>query len=138
MSKIAAGEQYGGHQLRKCIDYFCHLVTSPQGFSNLAADPDFGETEYFTKMMWLKNWRKDLYVPSYTDLLRVTFMISFQRGRLRDLVALLSGRNFETRTFEEEIVKNSFHQLKKRDSSLHQPNRLRALYYDIRIGWICG
>ena len=108
MSKIAAAEQYSGPQLRKCIDYFCHLAASPATFSNLATDTVFVETEYFAKMEWIKNWRKDLYVPSYTDMLRVIFMTGFQRGRLRDLVALLSGRNFETRTFEEEIVEASF------------------------------
>ena len=26
MSKMAASEKYNGHQLRKCIDYFCHLA----------------------------------------------------------------------------------------------------------------
>ena len=34
-------------------------------------------------------------------MLKVTFTTEFKRGRLRDLVALLSGRNFETRKFEE-------------------------------------
>ena len=112
MSKIAAGEQYRGHHIRKCIDYFCHLAASPEAFSTLAADPDFAETEYFKKMTWLGKSRNEIYIPSYTDLLRVSFMIEFQRGRLRDLVALLSGRNFETRTFEEEIAEHSFKQLK--------------------------
>ena len=112
MSKIAAGEQYGGHDIRKCIDYFCRLAVSPKAFSNIDIDPSFAETEYFTKMIWLQKGRNELYIPSYTDLLRVSFMIEFQRGRLRDLVALLSGRNFETQTFEEEIVENSFQQLR--------------------------
>ncbi len=112
MSKIAAGEQYGGHQLRKGIDYFCRLAVSPEEFGNLSTDTDFVETEYLTKMRWLRNWRNELYTPSYTDLLRVSFMIEFQRGRLRDLVALLSGRNFETRNFEEEIAEDSFCRLK--------------------------
>lgn len=112
MSKIAAGEQYGGHQLRKAIDYFCHLVNTPSAFDNLARDTDFAGTEYFTRMRWLRNWGNDIYVPSYTDLLRVIFIIGFQRGRLRDLVALLSGRNFETRTFEEVIAEDSFSRLK--------------------------
>ena len=30
MSKMAANEKYEGHQLRKCIDYFCHLSVSPE------------------------------------------------------------------------------------------------------------
>ena len=38
-------------------------------------------------------------------------MVGFKRGRLRDLVALLSGRNFETRTFEDKIAEDSFFRL---------------------------
>ena len=45
-------------------------------------------------------------------MLRVAFTSEFKRGRLEDLVALLSGRNFETRTYEEEIAEDSFHRLK--------------------------
>lgn len=37
----------------------------------------------------------------------------FKRGRLKDLVALLSGRNFETRTYEEEITEASFQRLEQ-------------------------
>ena len=58
-------------------------------------------------MKWLKNEKDDLYDPSYTDMLRVAFAFKFHRGRLEDLVALLSGRNFETRTFEDVISQKS-------------------------------
>jgi hypothetical protein len=44
-------------------------------------------------------------------MLRVSFTSEFKRGRLQDLVALLSGRNFETRTYEESIAENSFKML---------------------------
>ena len=63
-------------------------------------------------MEWLKDEREALYDPSYTDMLRVAFTTEFKRGRLGDLVALLSGRNFETRRFEETIAEASFHKLK--------------------------
>ena len=49
----------------------------------------------------------------YTDVLRVAFTTQFNRGKLSDLVSLLSGRNFETRTFEEEIAEASFKKLSK-------------------------
>lgn len=62
-------------------------------------------------MEWLSNDREDLYDPNYNDVLRVAFTTKFNRGRLSDLVSLLSGRNFETRTFEEEIAKKSFEKL---------------------------
>ena len=114
MSKIAANEGYGGNRLRKCIDYFCHLAVAPEFYQQLAdLDKEFAATEYFQKMAWLKNENDDLYDPSYTDMLRVAFTSEFKRGRLQDLVALLSGRNFETRDYEEIIAEQSFRKLEK-------------------------
>ncbi len=112
MSKMAASEQYSGHLLRKCIDYFCHLAIAPQEYETLAKDDDFASTDYFRALRWLKDEKDDLYDPSYTDMLRVAFTSEFKRGRLEDLVALLSGRNFETRTHEEAIAEESFRRLK--------------------------
>lgn len=114
MSKIAANEIYGGNELRKCIDYFCHLAVFPEFYPQLAdTDQEFAKTEYFQKMTWLKNESDDLYDPSYTDMLRVAFTSQFKRGRLADLVALLSGRNFVTRDYEESIAEESFNKLKE-------------------------
>jgi hypothetical protein len=114
MSKIAVNEDQGGHTLRKAIDYFCHLAVHPDFFSTIQTnDAEFAKTAYFTAMSWLRNETDDLFDPSYTDLLRVAFTSEFRRGRLQDLVALLSGRNFETRQFEEVIVEDSFKRLKK-------------------------
>ncbi len=114
MSKITANEEQGGNVLRKAIDYFCHLAVSPDFYHHLCDnDKDFAQTDYFQRMQWLKDENDDLYDPSYVDLLRVAFTFQFERGRLSDLVSLLSGRNFETRTFENEIVESSFSTLKK-------------------------
>ena len=112
MSKMAASEKFGGHQLRKCIDYFCHLAVAPQAYDDLAKDDNFAATDYFQALRWLKDEKEDLYDPSYTDMLRVAFTSEFKRGRLDELVAMLSGRNFETRTFEETIAEDSFRRLK--------------------------
>jgi hypothetical protein len=46
-------------------------------------------------------------------MLRVAFTSEFRRGRLQDLVALLSGRNFETRIYEDSIAESSFAGLKR-------------------------
>ena len=109
MSKLAANEEYKGSILRKCIDYFCHLAIAPEFYSQIVeVDKNFINTIYFQKMSWLKSETDDLYDPKYTDLLRVAFTSEFNRGKLSDLVSLLSGRNFETKTYEEEIVKKSF------------------------------
>jgi hypothetical protein len=112
MSKISANETYGGNTLRKTIDYFCHLAVAPEFYHQIKnADKDFAGTSYFSAMSWLRDENDDLYDPSYTDMLRVSFTSEFKRGRLQDLVALLSGRNFETRTYEETIAEDSFRML---------------------------
>lgn len=112
MSKIAADQKYGGQELRKCIDYFCHMAIAPEFYGQIKeADTEFAETSYFQKMAWLRNENDNLYDPSYNDLLRVAFTKEFERGKLPDLVSLLSGRNFETKAFEESIAETSFAKL---------------------------
>jgi hypothetical protein len=114
MSKIAANELYAGNHLRKAIDYFCHLSIAPDFFKLIQKnDPEFVKSDFFPKMEWLKDINDDLYDPSYTDMLRVAFTSEFGRGKLQDLVALLSGRNFETRQYEAVIAEASFARLKK-------------------------
>jgi hypothetical protein len=75
------------------------------------ADPTFAACEFYPKMRWMSKVVDDLYDPSYTDMLRVAFTSEFRRGKLQDLVALLSGRNFETKNFEEAIAEDSFKRL---------------------------
>jgi hypothetical protein len=114
MSKIASNETYGGNQLRKAIDYFCHLAASPEFYSRIQkGDPGFAASEFFPKMAWLKDANDDIYDPSYTDMLRVAFTSEFGRGKLQDLVALLSGRNFETKQYEAAIAEDAFARLKQ-------------------------
>ncbi len=113
MSKIAVNETYGGNMLRKAIDYFCHLAAAPDAIHTLKRDQNFMNSEFYAQMAWLHHENSDTYDPSYTDMLRVAFTSEFRRGRLEDLVALLSGRNFETRQYEEAIIEDSFTRLKR-------------------------
>jgi hypothetical protein len=114
MSKIASNTEYGGNDLRKAIDYFCHLAIAPDYYRHIVDnDPTFASSDIFQKMQWLKSETEDLYDPDYTDLIRVAFTSKFNRGRLSDLVSLLSGRNFETRTFEASIAESSFAKLRE-------------------------
>lgn len=113
MSKIAVNESYGGNLLRKAIDYFCHLAVAPEFVNKIKKhDTAFVNSEFFDKMKWLADVNDDIYDPTYTDMLRVAFTSEFGRGKLQDLVALLSGRNFETKQFEEAIAEASFGRLK--------------------------
>ena len=129
MSKIAVNETYGGNTLRKAIDYFCHLAVAPEFFSNIEKnDTAFVASEFWNRMKWLKDINDDLYDPTYTDMLRVAFTSEFGRGKLQDLVSLLSGRNFETRNYEEQIIERSFARLKKGiDSFMNQTNFERLI-----------
>lgn len=119
MSKIASydKEDNFGVNLRKCIDYFCHLSREPQFYKHISEnDAEFKNTIYLSKIAWLKDENDDLYDPDYSDVLRVSFTKQFERGKMSDLVGLLSGRNFETRSFEQSIMDESFQKL--RDSVL--------------------
>lgn len=114
MSKIAADEKHGGNTLRKAIDYFCHLAVAPEFLARIKnVDSAFVSSEFYPRMRWLADVIDDIYDPSYTDMLRVAFTSQFRRGKLQDLVALLSGRNFETKQYEETIAADSFNRLKQ-------------------------
>jgi len=114
MSKIASGESYGGPLLRKAIDYFCRLVQD-RGFAGRLEkqDKEFVQSEFWPAIRWLENKQDHLYDPTYTDVLRVVSISEFARGKMGDLVALLSGRNFETKTYEEDIARESFEKLRR-------------------------
>lgn len=129
MSKIATNTEYKGNELRKAIDYFCHLAIAPEFYKHIIDnDKAFAATDFFQKMQWLKTENEDLYDPDYTDLIRVAFTSQFNRGRLSDLVSLLSGRNFETRTFEDSIAEQSFATLKTGvDNFINETNFKRFL-----------
>lgn len=113
MSKIAVNETYGGNMLRKAIDYFCHLAEAPEFLAKIRnGDQKFVQSEFYDKIKWISDVNDDIYDPTYTDMLRVAFTSEFGRGKLQDLVALLSGRNFETKQYEEAIAEDSFGKLK--------------------------
>jgi hypothetical protein len=114
MSKIAVNITYGGNMLRKAIDYFCHLAIAPEFLAKIKkGDSEFAASEFYAKIKWVADVNDDIYDPAYTDMLRVAFTSEFGRGKLQDLVALLSGRNFETKQYEEVIAEESFAKLKK-------------------------
>jgi hypothetical protein len=138
MSKIASNTAFDGPILRKAIDYFCHLAIAPEFYKHiLDNDKDFASSEFFPKMSWLKTENEDLYDPDYNDLIRVAFTSQFNRGRLADLVSLLSGRNFETRTFEEHIAEESFATLRNGvHSFINETNFKRFLMIIKSAGFI--
>lgn len=117
MSKIAADEDHGGNTLRKIIDYFSHLTVEPAYYDYMVThDLDFCNKEnglYREKLKWLRNDTESIYDPTCDDVIRVAFMHKFQRSKLADLVSLLSGRNFETRDYNVEIIDNTYEEMYK-------------------------
>ncbi len=114
MSKISSDDRFGGNETRKMIDYFCHFMQRPSDFEMIVAnDTEFAKSNALQKIKWIIHEQEDIYVPNYTDVLRVSFTHIFHRGKIADLVNLLSGRNFETRENIESIAEDSFHKLRE-------------------------
>ena len=114
MSKISSDDRYGGNETRKMIDYFCHFMQRPSDYETIVAnDKEFSKSAALQKIKWVIHEQEDIYVPNYTDVLRVSFTHIFHRGKISDLVNLLSGRNFETRENIESIAEDSFHKLRE-------------------------
>ena len=113
MSKMAADVEHGGNMLRKTVDYFCHLAAKPEFYTHMIHDKDFQLSQYADKIKWLAKDYDDIYDPDYGDMLRVSFMHQFRRGKLADLVSLLSGRDFETKEYRDDIVESSYLKLDK-------------------------
>lgn len=116
MSKMAADGDvksggHGGSVMRKAVDYFCHLAVKPDFYPQMCKDTEFQNTKYASKIKWLAKDYDDIYDPDFNDMLRVSFMHMFGRGKLSDLVSLLSGRDFETKEYKDEIVQDSYTKL---------------------------
>lgn len=104
MSKIATyGER--GRNIRKLIDYFCHLAVAPHAFDDIENnDVEFASSPYLKAIRWLKDDSEDLYDPSYGDLIRVAGLVGFSRGKASSIVSELSGRDPETRKVDEDRI----------------------------------
>lgn len=112
MSKLASDEKYGGNLLRRAIDYFCHLTVNPNFYKKLPiTDKEFMKSEFVPSLKWMEKNKETIYAPDYSDVLRVCFMYKFKKSKLSSLVNLLSGRDFETRTYKESITEESFSRL---------------------------
>ena len=94
------------HELDKFV-----MKLKSEFVSSLQNDQEFSESEYAEKIRRLAKEQEAIYDPDFGDMLRVSFMHQFRRGRLADLVSLLSGRNFKTKEYQEDIVVDSYQKL---------------------------
>lgn len=111
MSKIAT---YGdrGRNIRKLIDYFCHLAVAPHAYDDIKEnDVDFAASPYLAAISWLKNDGDDLYDPEYGDLIRVAGLVGFSRGKAASIVSELSGRDPDTRRVDEDRIPLAYDKL---------------------------
>ena len=114
MSKVAADEIHGGNQVRKAIDYFSHLSKDASFFNQIKdGDIEFTNGEYFKYVEWLKEDKETVFDPDCDDIIRIAFMHKFGRSKLKDLVNLLSGRNFETKEYEAKVIDDTYVLLKE-------------------------
>lgn len=110
MSKVAS---YGsrGRNLRKLIDYFCHLAIAAHAYIDIREnDTEFAATDYFKSIAWLKDDSEDLYDPAYGDVIRIAGLVGFGRGKAASIVNQLSGRDPATRTVDETRIPLAYDQ----------------------------
>ena len=111
MSKIAT---YGdkGRNLRKLIDYFCHLAVAPHAYTDIRDnDEEFSSSPYMKSIAWLKDDSEDLYDPAYGDVIRVAGLLAFDRGKASSIVSELSGRDPDTRKVDVDRIPVAFDKL---------------------------
>ncbi len=111
MSKIATYGDYG-RNLRKLIDYFCHLAVAPHVYTDIEEnDHEFVASKYINYIAWMKDGTEDLYDPEYSDVIRVSGLIGFGRGKVSSIVSELSGRDPETKKVDEERIPRAYERL---------------------------
>lgn len=112
MSKLSADEKHNGEKIRRAIDYFAKLLVNPTMLADIKNnDAGFTASNYFKQIAWAANERTDLYDPDFGDILHVILNFQFGRGKLTDLVGLISGRDFKTKTYTEEAMDKAYHEL---------------------------
>ena len=114
MAKLSSDSKYEGYYIWKTIDYFCKGMHDKKYIEEIPTkDPDFSNTEYYQTIKWVSKHNNNIiYIPTYNDILRVSYGAIFKDGLLKRLSDLLDGRNFEEKTEEEEIAQKTFEKLK--------------------------
>ena len=109
MSRLSADTVHGGNNLRKQIEYFVQLLNDPNLLENIVKfDSDFANTKEFGQIKWIASEVNPIYKPRYADILHLILATSFKRGKLSDMVSLISGRDFEARHYSEEGMKANY------------------------------
>lgn len=114
MAKLSSDEKFDGYYLWKTIDYFCKGMHDKKYILEIPEnDPDFANTEYYNKIKWIGKYNSSIYIPTYNDILRVSYAVAFKEGVLKKLSDLLDGRDFLEKVYTEEIACDTFSQLRE-------------------------
>src|SRR5690554_5738773 len=111
MSKIAT---YGdeGRNLRKLIDYFCHLSAAGHAYDDIREnDEEFVQSGMLDKISWLSKYDDEIFQPTYSDIIRIAGLVGFNRGKAGSIVSELSGLNPETRKTDESLIPGAYKKL---------------------------
>lgn len=140
MSKISVNEQYGGDEIRNCIDYFCHLLQEPSFYEVLSRkETAFLATDYGKAMDWCRSYSDSLYIPAYADVLKVVLIAYFGKTRIGDLVNLLSGKTTGKREVSKGLSEESFRKLGEGVRAFVSEENFRGFQEAIeKAGYCCG
>lgn len=109
MSRLSSDTSHHGNDLRKEIEYFIQLYRDPNLLINIEnSDPNFTQSDYFTHISWAAKENISVYQPDFSGILHICLGLGFLRGKLSQLVSLISGRDFEKRTYTAEAMSNSY------------------------------
>lgn len=118
MSKLSADTGHHGDMLRKTVEYFTRLLRDPAAIDDIREnDTQFSSSEYYRWISWLANEHADLYQPEFGDIFHVVLNFKFGRGKHADLISLVSGRDFATKTYTQEAMDHTFELL---SDGIHQ------------------
>lgn len=114
MSRLSADDEHGGNNLRKQIEYFVQLLDDSTLFKNIQQlDPMFAKTDNFNQIKWAAKEQEPIYKPRYADVLHLILAIAFNRGKLSDMVRLISGRDFEARNYNVKSMQDNYEKMHK-------------------------
>ncbi|WP_125605906.1 DUF262 domain-containing protein [Lapidilactobacillus bayanensis] len=113
MSKLSADYDHEGNVMRKIVEYFTQLLVDPQLLNSIKQnDPEFARSNYFQHINWAAREHSDLYIPNFGDIFHVVLGTEFGRGKHADLIALVSGRDFKTKTYTEDAREATYTKLR--------------------------
>ncbi|MFJ6919537.1 MAG: DUF262 domain-containing protein [Lactobacillus crispatus] len=112
MSRLSSDTIHHGNDLRKEIEYFIQLYRDHNLVENIQKlDPHFMQSSYFKQISWADKENVTLYQPDFSGILHICLGLGFLRGKLAQLVSLISGRDFEKRTYTEKAMSDSYKKL---------------------------